>query len=214
MSHLQHGRSELYAREAECGAALPEPTKTQDLLTHLRSCSEVAQKLFDQSHEQRRRVTSLADELGEVRSENARLRAALEELRRQATEGVRREDELRAELTVERDHAVAARAARSDLERRLVEVEDRLRSTTEQSDRLESVAQAARDRLAEFEHDIAQKSTAVDGDLEAARLGIEQLTVDLRWASNANAQLRALLNVFGMVDHLESRSGPDRPSRD
>ncbi|MGO9468665.1 MAG: hypothetical protein ACLQIB_36090 [Isosphaeraceae bacterium] len=140
MSQLQQGQSGLAARQTERGAALPETSKTQDLLAQVRSCSEVAQRLLERAHEQLRHVTSLRDELGKARSENDRLRAALEDLRSQAAEGVRREN---------------------------------------------------------------------DGDLEAARLRIEQLTVDLRWASSANAQLRALLNVFGVVDHLESRPEPD-----
>jgi hypothetical protein len=133
----------------------------------------------------------------------------LEDVRRQATDGVRREDELRAEATAQRDRAAAALAARSDLERRLVEVEDRLRTETDRSDRLESEVQAARDRIAGLEHENAQKSAPVDGDLEAARLRIEQLIIDLHWACNANERLRSLLNVFGVVDHLESRPGPD-----
>lgn len=204
MSQLQQGRSALAAREAECGAALPEPSKTLDLVAQVRSCSEVAERMLERAHDQGRHVSSLRDELTEVRSENDRLRAALQDLRSQATEGIRREDELRALATAQRDRAAAALLAQSELERRLVEVEDRLRSATEKSDRLESEAQAARDRLAQFEHDIAQKSTLGDGDLEAARLRIEQLTVDLHWARNANARLRSLLHVFGVVDHLES----------
>ena len=203
LSQLQQGRSELAALEAECGAVLSDPGEPQDLLAQLRRCAAVAQKLLERAHEQLRHVTSLRDELLEVRSENDRLRAAVADLRRQAAEGVRREDELRAEATAQRDRAAAALAVRSDLERRLVEVEDRLRTATENSDRLESAAQAARDRLAEFERDIAQKPTLDDGDLEAARRRIEQLTVDLDRACNANARLCSLLNVFGMVDHLE-----------
>ncbi len=205
MSQLQQGRSELSARDAERGAALPEPSKTQDLLTQLRSCSEVAERLLERAHEQLRHVTSLRDDLGKARSENIRLRAALEDLNRQAAEGVGREDALRAEAAAERDRAAAALAERSDLAGRLAEVLDQLQSATEKSDRLESEVQAARDRLAEFEHDIAQKSSLGDGDLQAARLQIEQLTADLHGARNANAQLRALLNVFGVVDHLELR---------
>ncbi len=211
MSQLQQGRSELAAQEAERGAALPERSKTQDLLAQLRSCSEVADRLLERAHEQLHQVTSLRDELGKARSENDRLRAALDGLHGQATEGVRREDELRAEAAAQRDRAAAALAAQADLARRLAEVEDQLRSATEKSDRLESEAQAARDRLAELEHehDTSQKSTLGDGDLEAARLRIEQLTVDLHWARNANAQLRALLNVIGVVDHLEPRPKAD-----
>jgi hypothetical protein len=134
----------------------------------------------------------------------------LKDLRSQVTDGVRREDELRAEVTVERHRATAALAVRSDLERRLVEVEDRLRTATEKFDQLESDAQrVTRERPAEFEHDIAQKSKPVDGELEAARLRIEQLTTDLQWACSANERLRSLLNIFGLVEHLESHPGPD-----
>ena len=77
-------------------------------------------------------------------------------------------------------------------------------------DQLESKAErAARERPAEVEHDIAQKSKLVDAELEAARLRVEQLTTDLHWAFSANERLRSLLNVFGLVDHLESGRGAD-----
>jgi hypothetical protein len=123
---------------------------------------------------------------------------------------VRREDELRAEATAERHRALAAVAAQTDLESRLAEVEDRLLTATEKFDQFESAAQqAARERLADPQPDIAQKSVLVDGDLEATRLRIEQLTADLHWACSANERLRSLLNVFGVMDHLESRPGPD-----
>ncbi len=205
MSRLQQGESELATRESDYGAAISEPARTPDLLEQLGSCSEVAQRLLDRAHEHRRHVASLRDELGHARSENDRLSAALGDLRTQATEGARREDELRAAASAEWDRAAAALEARSDLERRLVEVEDRLRIEIAKSDRLQSEAQAARDRLAEFEQNDSQKSTRVDGDLDAARLRIEQLTNDLQSACNANARLRSLLNVFGMVEHLQSR---------
>jgi chromosome segregation ATPase len=160
--------------------------------------------MLERAYEQRRHLSSLRDELAEVRSENDQLRAALQHLRSQATASVRREDDLRAEAEDQRDRAAAALAARSDLERRLVEVEDQLRSATVKSDLFESAAQAARDRLAAFEYELAQKSTHGDGELDEARLRIEKLTGDLHWACNANARLRSLLNVFGIVDHLES----------
>jgi hypothetical protein len=153
---------------------------------------------------------SLCDELRAARSENDRLRAALENLQSQVTDGVRREDALRAEATAERNRVEAALAARSDLERRLVEAEARLRTETEKRDQLESAAlQAARERPAQVEPDNAQKSKLVDAELEAARLRVEQLTADLHSASSANERLRSLLNVFGVLNHLDSGPGPD-----
>jgi chromosome segregation ATPase len=115
-------------------------------------------------------------------------------------------DLARAEAGARRDDAAAAESARADLEHRLVEVEDRLRTANETSNRLDSEARAARARLAELQH-ASDHRKAFAGDLEAARLCIEQLTVDFRQARIANEQLRALLNVFGLVDHLDSRPG-------
>jgi chromosome segregation ATPase len=209
MRQLEQGPSELADPEAESGADLVEPGQQEDLAVQLVRCTEVAQNAVEWGREHLRQVVSLCDELREVRSENDRLRSTLEERRRQVSDGARREDDLRADLTAERDRAAAAFLARSELERRLAGVEDRLRSATEKSDRLESELRSARSRLAEIEHEIAQKSTGVAGDIEAAHLRIEQLTVDLEWARNANARLRSLLNVFGLVDHLESRPGSD-----
>jgi uncharacterized coiled-coil DUF342 family protein len=210
MPQLHQERSEPAARGAEGGADRPEPSKTQDLVSTLRHCSGVLRQQLERAQEHLRHITSLADELREARSENDRLRAALEDVHNQVTDGVRREDALRAEATAERDRAAGALAARSDLERHLVEVEDRLRTATEKLDQLESAAQqAARERAAESEHDIAQKSKRGEGELEAARLRIEQLVADLHWARSANERLRSLLNVFGVVDHLESRRGAD-----
>ena len=55
-----------------------------------------------------------------------------------------------------------------------------------------------------FSRQAADQSQAAAADLEAARLRIEVLSVDLRQARIANEQLRALLNVFGLVENLES----------
>jgi chromosome segregation ATPase len=208
LNPLENGLSEPPARDAEHGAEFPTPTP-QDPAVQGRLNSEVAQNAVEWARDHLRQVASLRDELAAARAENDRLRADLEDLRSQAAGGTRREDDLRAEATAERDRARDALLARSDLERRLAEVEDQLRSTIEKSDRLESEAQSARSRLAELEEEIAQKPTHDDSGLKSAQLRIEQLTVDLDWARNANARLRSLLNVFGMVDHLESRPGSE-----
>jgi chromosome segregation ATPase len=141
---LEQLPGELPIRAAEYGAALPEPSESQELLTQLRVCSEAAQQQVERAHEQLRCVSALCDELRERR---------------------------------------------------------------EKCDRLDSAALAARDRLAELEREIAEKSTLTDGELEAARLRIQHLTDDLHWARNANERLRSLLSVFGVVDHLESPHG-------
>jgi DNA repair exonuclease SbcCD ATPase subunit len=210
MSQITQDRSELASQETAFGADCPEPSKTLDLIAELRHCSGVVRQQIEGAHEQLRHVKSLGDELRAARSENDRLRAALEELQSQVTDGVRREEALRAEATAEGQRGAAALAARSDLECRLVEVEDRLRTETEKCEQLESAALlAARERPAEVEQDITQNSKLVDAELEAARLRIEQLTTDLHQASSANERLRSLLNVFGMVDHLDPSTGPD-----
>ena len=101
-----------------------------------------------------------------------------------------------------RGDATAAESARADVERRLTEVEDRLRTAIETSNCLDSEAQAARAQLTVLEQ-AADQSQAAAADLEAARLRIEVLSADLRQARIANEQLRALLNVFGLVENLE-----------
>jgi hypothetical protein len=162
------------------------------------------------AHEQIRHVKALCDELRAARSENDRLRAALGDLQSQVTEGVLREDALRAEAAAERQRVAAALAVRSDLERRLVEVEVRLRTETEKREQLEKAAlSAARERPAQAEQDSAQKSKLVDAELNAARLRVKQLTTDLDRVSSANERLRSLLNVFGVVDHLDPGPGSD-----
>jgi DNA repair exonuclease SbcCD ATPase subunit len=210
MSQITQDRRESASPDTGFGADQPEPNKTLDLLTELRHCSGIVRQQIEEAHEQLGHIKSLCDELRAERSENDRLRAAVEDLRTQVTNGVRREDALRAEATAERHGAAAAIAARSDLERRLFELEDRLRTETEERRQLESEAErAARERPAEVEHGIAQKSKPADAELKAARVRIDQLTTDLHRASSANERLRSLLNVFGVVDHLESGPEPD-----
>jgi hypothetical protein len=210
MSQITPVRCESASPETGFGADRPEPSKTLDLLTEFQHCSGILRKQIEEAHERLRHVKSLCDELRATRSENDRLRAAVEDLHTQVTDGVRREDALRAEATTGRNGALAAIAARSDLERRLSEVEDQLRIETEKRRQLEFDAQrVARERSAEVEHGIAQKSKLADAELEAARLRVGQLTTDLDRASSANERLRSLLNVFGMVGHLESGPEPD-----
>jgi len=211
MSQLQDSQSELTAWEADCGTALPEASGPQDLLTQLRCCSEVVQKQIERAHEQLRDTTSFRRELVDLRSENDRLRAVLEDLWTKATDQASREDELRAEATAERDRAQAALAARRDLEGRLVEAEVQIRAATEKSDRFESAAQAAQERLIDLQRENVQKRVTVDPELEAARVCIEQLTADLHRVCSANERLRSLLNVFGLAGHLDSCPRSDRP---
>ena len=106
-----------------------------------------------------------------------------------------------------RENAKAAESARADLEHRLAEVEDRLRAAIETSNRLDSEARAARAQLVQLQHATDQRQEFA-GDLQAARLRIEQLAVELRQTNAANENLRALLGVFGLVDHLESGFDP------
>jgi DNA repair exonuclease SbcCD ATPase subunit len=106
-----------------------------------------------------------------------------------------------------RENAKSAESARAVLECRLVEVEDRLRAAIETSNRLDSEARAARAQLALLQRATDQRQ-AFAGDLEAARQRMEQLAVELRQTNAANENLRALLGVFGLVDHLESGFDP------
>ena len=141
MSQIRQDRCEFACQETAFGADHPEPGKTLDLLTELGHCSGVVRQQIEGAHEQLRNVKSLCDELRAARSENDRLRAALEDLHSQVTDGFCREDALRAEASAEQHRALAALAARSDLERRLVEAEDQLRTATEKLDQLETEAQ-------------------------------------------------------------------------
>jgi hypothetical protein len=210
MSQITQDRCESASPQTGFAADRPEPSKTLDLLTEVRHCSGIVRQQIEEAHEQLRHVKSLCDELRAARSENDRLRASVLDLRTQVTDGVRREDALRAEAAAERNGARAAIAARSDVERRLFEVEDQLRIETEKRCQLESEAQrAARELPAEVEHGIAEKSKLADAEMEAARLRVDQLTTDLHRASSANERLRSLLNVFGVVDHLEFGPEPD-----
>ena len=131
MSQIAQDRCEFASQEAASGADHPEASKTLDLLSELRRCSGVVRRQIEGANEQLRHFKSVCDELRAARSQNDRLRAALEDLHSQVTDGARREDALRAEATAERHRVAAALAARSDLERRVVEVEDRLRTETE-----------------------------------------------------------------------------------
>jgi hypothetical protein len=124
---------------------------------------------------------------------------------------------LRHDLELARSHAETMQenakvteSARADLEHRLAEVEDRLRAAIETSTRLDSDASVARAQLAQLQHATDQRQ-AFASDLEAARLRIKQLAVELRQNNAANENLRALLSVFGLVDHLEFGLGPAAP---
>jgi hypothetical protein len=148
------------------------------------------------------------ESLVQERNRLAALRAEESQQHGKCLAALRHDLELARALVGARRHdAAAAESARADLEHRLVEVDDRLRAEIETSNRLDSEARAARAQLALFQH-ATDQSHAFAGDLEAARLRIEQLAADLCQARTANEQLRAVLNIFGLADHLESRPGP------
>jgi chromosome segregation ATPase len=113
----------------------------------------------------------------------------------------------RAEATAASERALAAAATRAKLEGRLAEFEDRLRATHDQSQRAESELQAQRDRVVALTSESDHGRSLADGDREADRLRLEQLTADFDKARAANERLRSLLNVFGLVDHLGSGAG-------
>jgi chromosome segregation ATPase len=141
-----------------------------------------------------------------TRDELDMLRREREDERREqglSLEALRRELEMaRAAATAARDRAAAATATRAELEGRLAEFEDRLRAANERSQQLEDEMQAQRERVAALPSENGPAQSLGDGDRDADRLRIEQLTADLDQARAANERLRSLLNVFGLVDHM------------
>jgi chromosome segregation ATPase len=134
------------------------------------------------------------DELEQARSQNEGLRATLEELHSQTSDGIRRQEALRAELQEtkaqlaslidERDRAVAARAEESQTHRSTVQV---LKSEVE----------------------LAQRNATASGDraatAEAARAEVERclsLARDQHTAANVNIQ-RLELAAQAARDRLE-----------
>ena len=153
-----------------------------------------------------RRNEELAEQARELGTELDRLHRDQEDERREqrmSLEALRHElENARAEATAASDRAAAAAATRAELEGRLAEFEDRLRAANEQSQRLEGEMQAQRDWVAALPSESDPGRSLADGDREADRLRIEQLTADLDQARAANERLRSLLNVFGLVDEL------------
>jgi chromosome segregation ATPase len=118
---------------------------------------------------------------------------------------------LRHDLEITRAGATAAsdlaEATRAELEGRVAELEDRLRAANEQFQRLEGEMQAQHDWVAAPPPESDPGRSLADGDREADRLRIQQLTADFDEARAANERLRSLLNVFGLVDHLGPGAG-------
>jgi chromosome segregation ATPase len=141
-----------------------------------------------------------------TRAELDMLRREREDERREqglSLEALRCELEMaRAAATAASDRAAAATATRAELEGRLAEFEDRLRAANERSQQLEDEMQAQRERVAALPSENGPAQSLGDGDRDADRLRIEQLTADLDQARAANERLRSLLNVFGLVDHM------------
>ena len=172
----------------------------------------------DTAHEQvkslgRERDVALlqVESLAQERDRLAAVHADDSQRHAKSLEALRHDLELARSLAgTMQENAKVAESARADLEHRLVEVEDRLRAALETSTRLDSEARAARAQLAQIQHATDQRQASAS-ELEAARMRIEQLAVELRQHNAANENLRALLSVFGLVDHLEFGLDPAAP---
>jgi chromosome segregation ATPase len=176
----------------------------RDRLGALRQAGEARE------NELRARIEEIESRTGAERDQAEALRLAWQEdLERASRE---RLEALRRELTTAESKAAAAKAGaaatREELECRLAELEDRLGAANDQSERLTSELQAERDRATarQREDEPAQSRAGADEPR------IEALTALLAEARAANERLRALLNAFGLVDHLESADPRARAS--
>jgi chromosome segregation ATPase len=152
-----------------------------------------------------RRNEELTEQTQGLETELDRLRCAREgegRQQRMSLEALRHElENAQAEAIAASGRAAAVATARAKLEGRLAELEDRLGAASERSQQLEGEMQAQRDLMA---------ALPSEGDSEQAladRLRIEELTALLDQTRAANEQLRSLLNVFGLVDHLGTGAG-------
>jgi chromosome segregation ATPase len=230
------GQAEALGSERDRLAVLLEQTKAagREAARHEGEASRLARAVEqgrDQLEALARRNEALAAQADASRTELDRLRRDREEeLRehRSQLEAVRRdlEDGL-AEATAARERAETAAAAPAELETRLAGFEALIRAADKRVEQLEAELKARRDQIAELESAGGPRPLAVDSDREADRHHIEELATELDEARAANGRLRALLDVFGLPDHLgpgtdlppSARSlralqldGPDLPS--
>ncbi|HZW33094.1 MAG TPA: hypothetical protein VFF52_20425, partial [Isosphaeraceae bacterium] len=173
-----------------------------------------AQRLARTIEQERVQLTAMSQRKEELAARARGLEAELNQMRRdrelEAREARKSQEALRrdlatagAEATAAKARAAAAAATRAELEGRLAELEDRLRKADEQSQRLQDQLQAQREQAAARPPEAEPEPALAEVD----RLRITELTADLDAARAANERLRSLLNVFGLVDHLESVAG-------
>jgi DNA repair exonuclease SbcCD ATPase subunit len=224
---------------------------------NLRAGETSAVAMANQLHQ----PSTLRDELEAVRSENARLRAAVAQLSSQVADGARREHELWTELQEVRIQSQKSRDRSADSDRGSIEAKEcELEELRIERDRLAAGEQGWQAQLdavrmqlqtesdsfqkeaERYQHAVATLSQKRDAALErteslsherdaalkqleilsratdaatkeldslkrerdSQRKRIEELAGDLRQVRIANEQLRALLNVFGLVNHVES----------
>jgi chromosome segregation ATPase len=189
-------RNQLQARSQECD----ELAGRAEGLVH-----ECAAGL-EQAEARRQEVDRLA-------ADRTKAEAALHEAeRRYQAEN----DRLRQALEAARDQAdLAARDVSGELERRLAEVQDRLRTETERANQMAAEYQAVCERLDSSHRSHARDSSnagdsssssaiseAALHDRSAAELRLDELNEELRLCRAANERLRSLLRVFGLVKYL------------
>jgi hypothetical protein len=125
-------------------------------------------------------------------------------------------DRLRQTLEIARDRAdLAARDLSADLERRLGEALERLRTETGRADQMEAEYQAVCQRLDgsyqsvagdASDHEDSSSRSAIpavaEHDRSLVELHVGELTEQLHQCRGANERLRSLLKVVGLVEYL------------
>ena len=191
---FQRIRDALAAQATRCDAALRQLAESQDQLAQAQNHVHDLQEQLDRAQEKLRQAEGLRDELVGLRSENDRWCTEVEGLRRQATDAVRLEAGLRAELEQSR-----AQLARIDL------------GTNDATARELEDDRAERDRLrAELRDREADgpRLGRLTEELEALRSERNRLDADVRAGEVREKQLQARIQE---VERLaEEERGPGR----
>jgi chromosome segregation ATPase len=167
--------------------------------------------------QERAAATEQAEARRRERDQLAAARDEAEAARREAEQRCQAEnDRLRqAHETARYQADLAARDLSADLERRLGEALERLRTETERADQMEAEYQAVCQRLdgsyqsvagAALDHGDSSSRSAIpavaEHDRSLVELRVGELTEQLHQCRGANERLRSLLRVFGLVQNL------------
>jgi chromosome segregation protein len=188
-------RTQLQARSQECD----ELAKRAETLVHERAA------MLEEAQARRQEVDRLAAERDsaeaacrdaelQIRAENDRHRQALEAAQRQAD--------------------LASRDVAADLEQRLAEAQERLRTATERADQKEAQYRAVCERLEGSHRSVDRNQSASETpappsatsevaiDPSGAALRLDELNEQLQKSRAANERLCSLLKAFGLMRYL------------